>query len=186
MKDELILTLIDKLETSGLAELDYSDGASRLVLRKSVAPILLQGDAYGNSTYSNAAYAGQGAGANTGAGGSSANAGQNAANTSGTNAGQNANTGNSVGASTNAPVNVAGDVIISPIVGTFYPSPSSDSPPFVRAGSKVKAGDTLCILEAMKMMNQLEAEFDCEIIAVKAAGGDLVEYGQILFEVKKL
>jgi acetyl-CoA carboxylase biotin carboxyl carrier protein len=56
----------------------------------------------------------------------------------------------------------------------------------VKVGSKVKAGDTLCILEAMKMMNHLEAEFDCEILAVKASNGDLVEYGQTLFEVKRL
>ena len=76
--------------------------------------------------------------------------------------------------------------ITSPIVGTFYPAPSPDAPPFVRPGSLVKAGDTLCILEAMKMMNHLEAEFDCEISAVKAASGDLVEYGQVLFEVKPL
>jgi acetyl-CoA carboxylase biotin carboxyl carrier protein len=79
-----------------------------------------------------------------------------------------------------------GEVITSPIVATFYASPGPDSPAFVRAGGKVKAGDTLCILEAMKMMNHLEAEFDCEILAVKAASGDLVEYGQALFEVKRL
>ena len=78
------------------------------------------------------------------------------------------------------------DTITSPIVGTFYPALSPDAPPLVRPGSKVKAGDTLCILEAMKMMNHLEAEFDCEILAVKAASGDLVEYGQALFEVKRL
>ena len=78
-----------------------------------------------------------------------------------------------------------GELITSHIVGTFYPSPSPDAPPFVRAGSQVKAGDTLCILEAMKMMNHLEAEFDCEILSVKAAGGDLVEFGQGLFEVRR-
>jgi acetyl-CoA carboxylase biotin carboxyl carrier protein len=56
----------------------------------------------------------------------------------------------------------------------------------VRAGSRVKAGETLCILEAMKMMNHLEAEFDCEILSAEAAGGELVEYGQALFKVKRL
>jgi acetyl-CoA carboxylase biotin carboxyl carrier protein len=79
-----------------------------------------------------------------------------------------------------------GETITSPIVATFYNTPSPDSPPFVKVGSKVKTGDTLCILEAMKMMNHLEAEFDCEILAVKAGNGDLVEYGQTLFEVKRL
>jgi acetyl-CoA carboxylase biotin carboxyl carrier protein len=53
-------------------------------------------------------------------------------------------------------------------------------------GSKVKSGDTLCILEAMKMMNHLEAEFDCEVLSVEAGSGELVEYGQVLFTVKRL
>ncbi len=84
-----------------------------------------------------------------------------------------------VAASSNA------ETITSPIVATFYRSPGPDSPSFVEVGTKVKAGQTLCILEAMKMMNHLEAEFDCEIVAVKASNGDLVEYGQVLFEVKR-
>jgi len=79
-----------------------------------------------------------------------------------------------------------GEKITSPIVATYYSSPGPDAPPFVKAGAKVKAGQTLCILEAMKMMNHLEAEFDCEIIECHAGNGELVEYGQILFTVKKL
>ncbi|MDR2792678.1 MAG: acetyl-CoA carboxylase biotin carboxyl carrier protein [Treponema sp.] len=80
----------------------------------------------------------------------------------------------------------SGEAITSPIVAAFYASPGPNEPPFVKAGSRVKAGDTLCILEAMKMMNKLEAEFNCEILAVKAESGDMVEYGQPLFEVKRL
>lgn len=76
--------------------------------------------------------------------------------------------------------------ITSPIVGTFYASPGPDSPAFVTKGSKVKKGGTLCILEAMKMMNKLEAEFDCEIIDIKVEPGQLVEYEQPLFEVRHL
>ena len=76
--------------------------------------------------------------------------------------------------------------ITSPIVATFYAAPSPDSPAFVKPGSKVKTGETLCILEAMKMMNHLEAEFDMEIIETHAASGDFVEYGQALFSVKRL
>jgi acetyl-CoA carboxylase biotin carboxyl carrier protein len=79
-----------------------------------------------------------------------------------------------------------GETIVSPIVAVFYPSPDPGAPPFVNPGSRVKTGDTLCILEAMKMMNHLEAEFDCEIVAVLPSGGDMVEYGQPLFEVKRL
>ncbi|MDR3167689.1 MAG: acetyl-CoA carboxylase biotin carboxyl carrier protein [Treponema sp.] len=89
------------------------------------------------------------------------------------------------------PVNAAateqgGEIITSPIVATFYASPGPDAPPFVRTGSQVKAGETLCILEAMKMMNHLEAEFDCEVLSVETASGELVEYGQALFKVKRL
>ena len=79
-----------------------------------------------------------------------------------------------------------GDKITSPIVATFYAAPSPDAPPFVKPGSEIKAGQTLCILEAMKMMNHLEAEFSCEILEVHATSGDLVEYGQDLFTVKRL
>ena len=79
-----------------------------------------------------------------------------------------------------------GEKIISPIVATYYSAPGPDAPAFVKPGSKVKAGQTLCILEAMKMMNHLEAEFDCEIIETHAASGDFVEYGQALFTVKRL
>jgi acetyl-CoA carboxylase biotin carboxyl carrier protein len=79
-----------------------------------------------------------------------------------------------------------GETVASPIVATFYAAPSPDAPAFVSPGARVKSGDTLCILEAMKMMNRLEAEFDCEIIRIHAASGDLVEYGQTLFTVKRL
>jgi acetyl-CoA carboxylase biotin carboxyl carrier protein len=67
----------------------------------------------------------------------------------------------------------------------FYGSSEPDAPPFVKAGSVVKAGQILCAIEAMKMMNKLEAEFDCEIVSVKASNGEMVEYGQPLFEVKR-
>jgi acetyl-CoA carboxylase biotin carboxyl carrier protein len=86
-----------------------------------------------------------------------------------------------------APENTpTGENITSPIVATFYGSPGPDTPPFVKPGSRVKAGDTLCILEAMKMMNHLEAEFDCEVLSVEAGSGELVEYGQVLFTVRRL
>jgi len=78
-----------------------------------------------------------------------------------------------------------GETIKSPIVATFYASPTPDAPPFVNVGSKIKAGQTICILEAMKMMNHLEAEFDCEILQINAKSGELVEYGQELFTVKR-
>lgn len=78
------------------------------------------------------------------------------------------------------------EIIKSPIVGTFYRAPSPDAPAFTEVGRKVKKGDALCVLEAMKMMNTLDCEFDCEVVKVLANNGDLVEFDQPLFEVKKL
>jgi len=78
------------------------------------------------------------------------------------------------------------ETIDSPLVGTFYSAPSPDAPPFVKPGSRVKVGDKLCILEAMKMMNNLEAEFDCEVVSVLASNGQLIEFGQPLFEIKRV
>jgi acetyl-CoA carboxylase biotin carboxyl carrier protein len=79
-----------------------------------------------------------------------------------------------------------GEAITSPMVAVFHAAAGPDDPPLVKPGSKVKAGDTLCILEAMNMMNQLVAEFDGEILSVLAGSGDPVEFGQTLFEVKRL
>ena len=76
--------------------------------------------------------------------------------------------------------------IISPIVGTFYSAPSPDAKPFVKVGDVVKAGQTVCILEAMKLMNEIESDYDCEIEAVLVSNEQKVEYGQPLFKVKKL
>lgn len=74
--------------------------------------------------------------------------------------------------------------INSPIVGVFYVAPSPDSAPYVTAGKKVKTGETVCIVEAMKCMNEIAAEFDCEIVEVLVKDGELVEYGQPLFKVR--
>jgi acetyl-CoA carboxylase biotin carboxyl carrier protein len=81
---------------------------------------------------------------------------------------------------------VEGELITSPMVGTFYQAPSPDSPPYVKVGDKVKKGQTLCIIEAMKIMNELEAEFDCEILEVLVEDGQPVEFDTPLFKVKKL
>ena len=71
----------------------------------------------------------------------------------------------------------------SPMVGVFYASPSPDAEPFVKVGSKVKKGDTLCIIEAMKLMNDVVAEEDGEIVEICAENGALVEFGQTLFKI---
>jgi acetyl-CoA carboxylase biotin carboxyl carrier protein len=76
--------------------------------------------------------------------------------------------------------------ITSPIVGTFYSAPAPDAPAFVKVGEQVKNGQTVCILEAMKLMNEIQADYDCEIEAVLVSNEQKVEYGQPLFRVKKL
>lgn len=76
--------------------------------------------------------------------------------------------------------------ITSPIVGTFYSAPAPDASAFVKVGDIVKAGQTVCILEAMKLMNEIDCEYDCEIEAVLVSNEQKVEYGQPLFRVKKI
>lgn len=77
----------------------------------------------------------------------------------------------------------SGHVVKSPMVGTFYRSPSPSSPSFVEAGATVKAGDTLCIVEAMKMMNQIEADVSGTIEAILVENGEPVEFDQPLFTI---
>ena len=71
----------------------------------------------------------------------------------------------------------------SPLVGVFYAAPSPDSENFVRIGSKVKKGDVLCIIEAMKLMNEILAEEEGEIVDICIKNGDIAEFGQILFKM---
>ncbi len=74
--------------------------------------------------------------------------------------------------------------ITSPMVGTFYRAPSPDAPPFVELGSKVKSGQVVCIIEAMKIMNEVESEFTGKVVAVLVENGQPVEYGEPLFNVE--
>jgi acetyl-CoA carboxylase biotin carboxyl carrier protein len=72
----------------------------------------------------------------------------------------------------------------SPIVGTFYESPSPGSPPFVKPGDTVEAGQVLCIIEAMKLMNEIEADASGEVVKRLVNNGQPVEYGQPLFSIR--
>lgn len=78
------------------------------------------------------------------------------------------------------------EYITSPIVGTYYAAPSPEAKPFVSVGDVVKAGQTVCILEAMKLMNEIESDYECEIEAILVSNEQKVEYGQPLFRVKRL
>lgn len=75
-------------------------------------------------------------------------------------------------------------VIKSPMVGTFYSSPAPDKDSFVKVGDNIKKGQVVCIVEAMKLMNEIESEFDGEIVEVCVNNGDVVEYGMPLFKIK--
>ncbi len=75
--------------------------------------------------------------------------------------------------------------IVSPMVGTFYSAPSPETPAYVKIGDRVNEKTTVCILEAMKLMNELDAEVNGEIVEVLVSNGQLVEFGQPLFLVKK-
>ena len=75
--------------------------------------------------------------------------------------------------------------VTSPMVGTFYRAAAPGEAPFVELGSNVKVGQTICILEAMKLMNEIESEFDAEIVEILVENGTPVEFGQVLMRVKQ-
>jgi acetyl-CoA carboxylase biotin carboxyl carrier protein len=75
-------------------------------------------------------------------------------------------------------------IVKSPIVGTFYESPSPGSPPFVKSGDSVETGQVLCIIEAMKLMNEIEADVSGELVKRLVNNGQPVEYGQGLFSIR--
>ena len=77
-----------------------------------------------------------------------------------------------------------GNTVTAPLVGTFYAAPAPEKPPFVRAGDRVKKGDTLCLIEAMKMMSEIPAPCDCVIEAVLKESGELVSFGEPLLRYK--
>ena len=79
----------------------------------------------------------------------------------------------------------ADDVITAPLLGTFYSRPNPDEEPFVSEGDVVSAGDTLCIIDAMKVMNEIKAEFSAKIVEVLVEDGDPVQYGQPLFRFER-
>ena len=75
--------------------------------------------------------------------------------------------------------------ITSPMVGTFYRAAAPDEEPFVEVGNKINVGQTICILEAMKLMNEIESEFNAEIVEILVENGTPVEFGQVLMRVKQ-
>lgn len=89
-----------------------------------------------------------------------------------------------VAAAPAAPAAPAGHVVKSPMVGTFYRSPSPGAKPFVEIGSQIKEGDTICIIEAMKILNEIEADKSGTVVQMLSDNGEAVEYGQPLFVIE--
>lgn len=79
---------------------------------------------------------------------------------------------------------VSGNIITSPIVGTYYASPSPDKAPFVKVGDTVNAGDVVCIIESMKLMNEINSEFSGRVAEIYAKNGEPVEFGQKLMRIE--
>ncbi len=79
------------------------------------------------------------------------------------------------------PASLEGEELLSPMPGTFYSAPTPDDPKFVNVGDKVNKGQTLCIIEAMKIMNEIESEFEGTVTDIKVNNGEAVEYNQPLF-----
>jgi acetyl-CoA carboxylase biotin carboxyl carrier protein len=77
-----------------------------------------------------------------------------------------------------------GHLVNSPFVGTFYRTPAPDQPAFVEVGSVVKKGQVLCIIEAMKLMNEIDSEYDGEIVTIYVENGQPVQYGERLFAIR--
>lgn len=79
---------------------------------------------------------------------------------------------------------VSGNIITSPIIGTFYAAPSPDKPPFVKVGDTVNAGDVVCIIESMKLMNELNSDFSGKVAEIYVNNGEAVEFGQKLMRIE--
>ncbi len=158
-----IYELIDRFEKSDLTELSLKQGEDKLVLKRGGTQTFVAHNAMG--------FAG-GVGAVppiAGASGFEAPA-----------------TDTSAGAATGSANAPEGEIVKAPIVGTFYRAASPDAPPYAEAGKIIKKGETLCIVEAMKSMNEIPADFDLEVLDVLVENGVSVEFDAPLFRVKPL
>jgi acetyl-CoA carboxylase biotin carboxyl carrier protein len=173
MTDSFVFDLIEKFNASSIVSLDYANGDSHIVLKKKDACGSGAVGAFGVASPVATGSAESAVGSAVSGAGSSA-AATTAVASSGASEVAAANDGD------------ATETVDSPIVGTFYRSPSPDSPAYAEKGTTIKKGEPLCIIEAMKMMNTLTAEFDMEIVEVLVENGSLAEYGQPLFKVKRV
>ena len=214
MNEKFILNVFEKFEKSSAVLLHIKEGEAELTLKKEAAyqsipamqPFALQNAPIQPIAGADAAgYAAPGSSVPIGVsanGAAVSGAGMTAAGTvntavaglagAGTNSAGGVGPAGTLGAAPAGAVNAAASgaadphlvTVKSPIVGSFYRSPSPDAPAYVDKGAKVSKGQPLCILEAMKMMNTLECEYDGTVEEILAANGDLVEFDQPLFIIR--
>ncbi|GAA0808288.1 acetyl-CoA carboxylase biotin carboxyl carrier protein [Faecalicatena orotica] len=166
MKIEEILQLVDSVSKSALAEFKYEEGGVKLSLKKAAAVQYAATDAvaYTQAPVSPAA--------------------QKPAVTAEMASDETAYVAAASASDTPAEKKADGKVVKSPLVGTFYSAPSEEAEPFISVGDSVKEGQVIAIVEAMKLMNEIESDFSGKVAEILVQNGDTVEYGQPLFVIK--
>ena len=170
MEFEQILKLVDHVSASHLESFCYEGDGLKLTLNNKIAPVIVPGmiqnsSAFGTETVQHSTVP------------STSETVQNSTVPSSAKTVQNT-------ASPSFAEEPEGNIVKSPLVGTFYAAPSEDAPDFVKTGDKVKKGQVLAIVEAMKLMNEIESDFDGEVAEILVENGQPVEYGQPLFVVR--
>lgn len=170
MEFEQILKLVDHVSASHLESFCYEGDGLKLTLNNKIAPVIVPGmiqnsSAFGTETAQHSTVP------------STSETVQNSTVPSSAKTVQNT-------ASPSFAEEPEGNIVKSPLVGTFYAAPSEDAPAFVKTGDKVKKGQVLAIVEAMKLMNEIESDFDGEVAEILVENGQPVEYGQPLFVVR--
>lgn len=180
MEFNQVLELIKVVSGSELTTFSYEEGNQKILMQTGNVNVVPA--EYGTVMAEAAAAKVQGQSADSGNAGSSAYAKSSAY------SGDNTNAGSSVSVNDSAAALAAqkeeGKLVKSPLVGRFYAAPSEDAEPFVKEGDAVKKGQTLAIVEAMKLMNEIESEYDGVVEEVLAENGQSVEYGQPLFRLR--
>ena len=184
MEFEQILKLVDHVSASHLESFCYESDGVKLTLNNKIAPVIVPG------MMSNSMLDGVDLGKNSLTYGAKKNVSERTADgnresdkiefTSESNSISVPSSAKTAQSSGSEPT---GDIVKSPLVGTFYAAPSEDAPAFVKVGDKVKKGQVLAIVEAMKLMNDIESDFDGEVAEILVENGQPVEYGQPLFVI---
>lgn len=182
MEFNQVLELIKVVSGSELTTFSYEEGNQKILMQTGNVNVVPA--EYGTAMAEAAAVNMQGGSTDSANGGSGAYGGNSANVGSGVSVNDSADTNTGSGAAVPADQKEEGKLVKSPLVGRFYAAPSEDAEPFVKAGDAVKKGQTLAIVEAMKLMNEIESEYDGVVEEVLAQNGQSVEYGQPLFRLR--